>query len=122
MDYVHKLPFLMGGSISFIIGFISYNSGLSASATYIRMAVGMVVFFVLGLYVRGFIYQLEGEVRDKIKEKEKEISQNENNSSGTNIDYVVEGEEDNIEFEMNNETLFDEEFTPLNVNSVKIKD
>ena len=125
MDYVHKLPFILGASIAVLIGVINSITGAESKTIYIRMSVGLVVFFILGLYIRNFIYKIDEEVRKKKVEeqkiKEKSVMQKTNEGAKHSVDYRV----DDNSFEMNintqnEEKLYDEEFTPLSVNSITI--
>lgn len=125
MDYIHKLPFILGALMTVIIGFVSKKTGVDSKTIYIRMSVGLIVFFVLGLYIRSSIYKIEEEIRkrkeEELKQKEElekdEVDENEKQS----VDYRID--DNSYEVDMNpenDEKLDDEEFKPLNVNSVKI--
>lgn len=125
MDYVHKLPFILGASMAVVIGVINNSTGTESKTIYIRMSVGLVTFFILGLYIRSVIYKLDKELREKEEEerKIKEESEMEKINEGAkhSVDYRV----DDNSFEMNintekDEKLYDEEFTPLSVNSITI--
>lgn len=125
MDYVHKLPFILGASMTVIIGLVSNKTGVDSKTIYIRMSVGLVVFFVLGLYIRSSIYKLEEEVRKRKEEEQKQNEELEKDALDENekqsVDYRID--DNSYEVDMNpenDEELYDEEFTPLNVNSVKI--
>lgn len=125
MDYVHRLPFILGASMAIVIGVINNSTGNESKTIYIRMSVGLVVFFILGLYIRSFIYKIDEEIRKK-KEEEQKIEENSviqstNEGAKHSVDYRV----DDSSFEMNintqkEEKLYDEEFTPLSVNSITI--
>ena len=125
MDYVHKLPFILGASMAVTIGVISNYTGTQSKTIYIRMSVGLVIFFILGLYIRNIIYKIDEELRKKKVEEQrmKEIMLMQKAAEGAkhNVDYTV----DDNSFEMNindqkEEKLYDEEFTPLSVNSITI--
>ncbi|MEN2776595.1 hypothetical protein [Acetivibrio clariflavus] len=115
--------------MALIIGLISSKSGAETKTTYIRMSVALVVFFILGLYIREFIYKLYDDIRKKEEKErkiEEQIAKNENQDVKHTVDYRVDENtseaninEANINTEKG-EKLYDEEFTPLNVNSVKI--
>ncbi|NLL06689.1 MAG: hypothetical protein GX270_13095 [Clostridiaceae bacterium] len=125
MDYVQRLPFILGASMAVIIGIISNSTGTESKTIYIRMSVGLVVFFILGLYMRNTIYRINKEVRKKKEEesriKEQSLIENITKVEKHSVDYRV----DDNSFEMNintqkEEKLYDEEFTPLSVNSINI--
>ncbi len=124
MEYVQRLPFILGASMALIIGLISSKNGEDIKTTYIKMSVVLVIFFILGLYIRKFIYKLYEEIRKKEEEERKIEEQklkNEIEGVKHNVDYRVDDNtsESNIKLEKG-EKLYDEEFTPLKVNSVKI--
>lgn len=121
MDYVHKLPFILGASMAVVIGVINNSTGTESKTIYIRMSVGLVTFFILGLYIRSFIYKIEKELREKEEERRIKETEMANEGAKHSVDYRV----DDNSFEMNIDTekdgkLYDEEFTPLSVNSITI--
>ena len=125
MNYVHKLPFILGASMAVVIGLISNSTGNESKTIYIRMLVGLVVFFIIGLYIRNFIYKIDQEISKKKEEekslKEKSVIGEANEGVKHSVDYRV----DDNSFEINinsqkEEKLYDEEFTPLRVNSITI--
>lgn len=67
---IERLPFVMGAVAAILFGLISYQSFGSSTETYIRMAVGMVLFYVIGLYARSILNTIIGEIKEK-KEKER---------------------------------------------------
>jgi len=125
MEYVQRLPFILGASMALIIGVISNNIGTELKTICVRMSVALVVFFVLGLYIREFIYKLYEDIRKK-EEEEKKIKheqeiKNNNESVKHNVDYRVDDNSSEININLEKgEKLYDEEFTPLSVNSVKL--
>lgn len=125
MDYVHKLPFIIGASMAVIIGVVSNRTGVEPKTIYIRMSVGLVVFFVLGLYIRSSIYKIDEEIRKRKEEELKQKEELENNAVDEKEKHSVDYRIDDNSFEVdisseNDEKIYDEEFTPLNVNSVNI--
>ncbi|WP_010249140.1 hypothetical protein [Acetivibrio cellulolyticus] len=125
MDYIHKLPFILGASMAVIIGVVSNKTGVESKIIYIRMSVGLIAFFVLGLYIRSIICKIDEEIRKRKEEelRQKEELENAQIGDGQNhtVDYRVD--DNNFELDLNmgkDEKLYDEEFTPLSVNSVTI--
>lgn len=128
MDYIHKIPFIIGASVTIIVGIVSYKSGLELKAVYIRMSVSMVAFFTAGVYLRRFISSINDEVNKK-KEEEDLLKQQEQLDSSTQkasgdvhqIDYRVDDDaSEDLYVSNEDKKLYDEEFTPLSVNSVTI--
>jgi hypothetical protein len=57
---------------SILAGVISYAAGIDSQTIYIRMAVMMVVFFVLGVYIRNTIYSVARQSAIIKREKKRE--------------------------------------------------
>lgn len=70
MDSIHKMPFLLGGFMAVVTGLISYISGKNSQTLYIRMAVVMVVFFILGNLIKRTLITINEELE---KKKEQEL-------------------------------------------------
>jgi hypothetical protein len=66
MERIYKLPLMLGFLAALAGGIAGYASGMASSEIYIRMAVMMVAFFVLGLYIRNNIISVKKEVREKL--------------------------------------------------------
>jgi len=67
MEPICKLPLMLGCLAALAGGIAGYASGMASSEIYIRMAVLMVAFFVLGLYIRNNIISVKKEVKEKKK-------------------------------------------------------
>lgn len=114
MDYIHKLPFILSALVTIAVGGISFFSGTDNKELYIRMAVAMISFYLLGMLIRnifeGIINELskkkeqeekarleeEAQLEEQLKQQQKqqqkstdELQENENNS-GSFIDYKVD--------------------------------
>jgi membrane protein implicated in regulation of membrane protease activity len=113
MEFVSRLPFLLGGVMALIVGVIARLYGTDQSDIYIRMTVSMLVFYILGVYARSTINRIIDEVERK-KEEERIIKEEkerqeretarikaEEEAKGGKVDHRV-GE-------------FEEEFSPLRV-------
>jgi flagellar biosynthesis/type III secretory pathway M-ring protein FliF/YscJ len=70
MEFVHRLPFILGAVMSVIVGIVSFAINTDISDIYIRMAIIMVVFFVLGLYAKNIIEKITSEIQEKKAEQE----------------------------------------------------
>lgn len=120
MENIHKLPFLMGGTMAVVIGLISYVWGTKTQDIYIRMAVAMVVFFVLGTIIKNTLVKIQDEITkkkeldiQKIKEEEAllaaqaqaEAEAGKNPENKHNINLVADDD-------------FDDEFSPLTVSRI----
>jgi len=67
MERIYKLPLMLGCLAALVAGISGYASGMDNSDIYIRMAVMMVTFFVLGLYVRNSVLSIKKELSEKKK-------------------------------------------------------
>lgn len=130
MDYVHRLPYILGASAAIIIGMASYKSGLDIRTIYVRMSIFMVMFFVVGLYIRGEINKIDIEVKNKKAEQEA-LEKNEKKntegsddkeSTGSSIDLKVDDNaiNDSINLSAGIKKLYYEEISPLSVDDIKI--
>ena len=75
MDRIHRLPFITGGFMAVLTGITSYACGSGNQTTYIRMAVVMVVFYIIGVFIRNTLQSINTEldekrVQDQIRENE----------------------------------------------------
>ncbi|MFZ5987414.1 MAG: hypothetical protein ACOYWZ_09880 [Bacillota bacterium] len=128
MDYIHKLPFILGASMSIIVGIVSYKSGIEPRTIYIRMSIGMVVFFAAGIYVRSILKKIDEEVKKKKDGEERllreqQVTEESSESTGDRahkIDYRVDEDSYDSALDLDDSKLYDEEFTPLSVNSVTV--
>lgn len=65
MDRIHGLPFIIGGFMAVLTGFISYACGSGNQTTYTRMAVVLVVFYIIGIYIRNTLKAINTELDEK---------------------------------------------------------
>lgn len=88
MDRIHKLPFLLGGFMAVVTGVISYCCGSDSQTTYVRMLVFMVVFYVIGIYVRNTIKSIHTELNNK---KEQELLNSDIGNEGEHKSIMNDG-------------------------------
>ena len=115
MDYIHRLPFIMGSFMAIVIGVINYRYKTSLQDVYLKMAIGLIVFFAVGVFVRSMIVGIKEELEKKREQQEKDKKAAETRKqaeakeekkaaeSGQVIDYRVDEGED---------------FTPMKVGEV----
>lgn len=118
MDAIHKLPFMLGGFMAVFIGIISYISGLNSQTIYIRMAVVMVVFYIIGSLIRKTLNTIQDEIKIKL-EKESEEEQNgdefNKDEAPENIPHMAQPGEHRLNLIAGDS---EEEFSPLTVNRI----
>jgi len=105
MDNIHKLPFISGAVMTIIIGLISFKYDRGSQSTYIKMAVTMIVFYLLGLYIKNVIIKFAQEIGEKKEQEAKEAiatarrkkiaekyneKMTENEVNRTKIDYKID--------------------------------
>lgn len=70
MEYMYKLPFLLGAAAAIIVGVVCNLSYVGQQDTYIRMAVAMTIFFIIGVYIRNTLQKINEELETKKLEEE----------------------------------------------------
>jgi len=74
MERIQKLPIILGCSAAIVAGFASYLAGVDSQWIYVRMAGMMLVFFIIGLYIRKTLNKINEEVQDrKLREQQEEM-------------------------------------------------
>ncbi|MDI9513752.1 MAG: hypothetical protein GX384_07315 [Clostridiaceae bacterium] len=100
MDYIRKIPLLLGAGAGLIIGLIGLSAGVPNKENMLNMCVGMVIFYMVGILIRstvkGIIVQVMEMIRKKEEEKRREMEKNrikdqkeKEESLGSNIDMTV---------------------------------
>jgi|GEM_PF-957816 len=72
MERIQKLPFLAGSSAAIVTGIASYASGVGSQTIYLRMAIMMLAFFLIGFYARNTVLSIYEDIEKKKVEKELE--------------------------------------------------
>ena len=75
MERIYKLPFISGCMAAVVAGIASYATGAQSKIIYLRMAVLMVVFFIVGLYVRDSVLSIGKEVQEKKERQQQEAEE-----------------------------------------------
>jgi uncharacterized membrane protein YcjF (UPF0283 family) len=71
MERIHKIPFISGCSAAIATGIVSYAAHTESRIIYMRMAVMMLVFFIIGLYVKNTILSIQKEMQYKKQEQKR---------------------------------------------------
>jgi flagellar biosynthesis/type III secretory pathway M-ring protein FliF/YscJ len=80
MDYINKLPFLLSTSMTIIIGLLSFKGYEDTKDTYIKMAISLVVFYIIGIIIKRTVMEIQEDIENKKKERRDEEDK-ENNLS-----------------------------------------
>jgi hypothetical protein len=75
MERIHKLPFIMGCLAALAVGIANYITDSDNQTIFLRMAIVMTIFFILGVYIRNTILSIKDEVREKEIERQREEEQ-----------------------------------------------
>jgi hypothetical protein len=101
MEYIQRLPFILGGLAAFLTGIICFFNNIDKQHTYIEMTAALVIFFILGLYARVIFIGISDEL-DAKRKKEQELLEMQQLEAemqlekGNNIDYKVDGNDNKI--------------------------
>jgi divalent metal cation (Fe/Co/Zn/Cd) transporter len=112
MEYIHRLPFILGASMSVIVGLFGYENGVAQKEAVIRMAISMLIFFVIGMFLRNIIENTMGEIDNKRKEEEnlkRESNEKKHRDEDTNQ------EQSKIDYRTSD---YGEDFEPLTVSEI----
>lgn len=71
MERIHKLPFILGCLAAMAVGVTSYIAGAESRTIYLRMAVMMLAFYIIGVIIKNTVLDIEKEVQIKRQEQEK---------------------------------------------------
>lgn len=72
MGYIRKLPFILGCFAAIVTGMVSYSVGVVDQTIYLRMALMMLIFYILGVYIRHTIRSIKKEVKIRQLERQRE--------------------------------------------------
>ncbi|NLV35178.1 MAG: hypothetical protein GXY17_00675 [Clostridiaceae bacterium] len=117
MGYIRKLPFRLACLAAIITGIVSYSAGVVDQSIYLRMALMMLLFFILGLYIKNtirtvrkevFIREIEKKNEERLRKKqmqeeekaaavERIKQQVQQGESGRKIDFVADDSDDDFE-------------------------
>lgn len=119
MVYIQRLPFISAATVTIIVGLVCYNSGEDTRDIYIKMLISMVGFYLLGIYLRNLITDINNQVREKkeqeelekLKKAQEEANNKENEDSGTKEEQIVS----KLDYRVDDS---DDEFSPLVVSEV----
>lgn len=74
MGHIRKLPFTLGCLAAIVTGIVGYSAGVVDQTIYLRMAAMMLLFYVLGIYIKNTIRTVKKEVVIReIERKNEEI-------------------------------------------------
>lgn len=107
MRYLQKLPLMLALAAALLMGFIGFLCSMSQDEILVRMALGMVIFYVVGFFIRTTLLDIHKQVEDKRKEKEmeekeqkleqeKKENENKKKTAGRNINLTAGEEKEDL--------------------------
>jgi len=72
MEYIYRLPFILGALAAIIIGIASYRDGVNKEGIFLKMAICMTVFFIIGMIGRNVLLKTMDELEEKRRKEQKE--------------------------------------------------
>jgi hypothetical protein len=128
MDYVQKLPFVLSILSSILVGLIGYSMNMEMNEIYLRMVLGIVVMFPLGLYIRSIIEKIYEEMEEKkAKELQEEqklaaTKKNAGDHDGNRLQMDVDPQHFKEFLKQEGKMNEDEEFKPMSVKRVTVNE
>jgi len=116
-EYLHKFPIIVSLIMTIIIGLISYTSSSDMNQTYVRMAVSLIGFYIIGVFLKNILKGINEEIIEK-KRKEEEEKAKEQQDVSSKIEDKIEDKiehKSKIDYKIDD---FNEEFSPLKVSEV----
>jgi len=93
MGNIRKLPFLSGCSAAILAGIISYAEDVENQTIYIRMAVMMFLFYMIGVLVKNTVVNIKKEIEEKKREMEQEEARKRKKQKEEKMKEVLESRE-----------------------------
>lgn len=124
MEFIQRLPFVLSISMAIIIGVLSTIYDCRNQEVYTRMLLGMLIFYVVGAFIRHVVAGIREELDQKIKEEEllkrkvalelqHSLQGNKNEDKNTDLHTLDLKADDNTA-----KYLYDDDFSPLKVSEI----
>lgn len=114
MEFIHRLPFILGAVMAVIVGIVSFSINTETRDIYIRMSISMVVFFVIGLYAKSIIERIYSELEEKKKEQELREIEEQHRIEQERLKAEEEAKKHKVDIAVGED--YGEDFSPLTVN------
>jgi hypothetical protein len=118
MEYIRKIPFILGAAMAIAIGLISLNCNIDTKQVYIRMILSLLAFFVLGVLLRSTLIEINKEItlkKEIEEEKEEELKNSEKESMGKESPAVADPNTPAVDYQADD---YSEDFTPLKIKEI----
>ncbi len=112
MGCVQKLPFILGSIAAILIGMIGTYSNLDQKNIYIRMAIGMVAFFAIGVYIKKVLTEIIEELEAKKREEQRKLEEEEQQRL---MEEQANEQENKPQIDIKVDDDYGEDFSPLTI-------
>ncbi len=128
MEYIQRLPFILGAVVAIVVGMLSYSSTADMKQVYVKMALGMIVFYILGVFIKNTVLKINSDIEEKKRKIELERLEKEKQEEEAREEQAREEaaahKQGNKSSKIDIKVEDDDEFIPLNLEmlSDKLKD
>ena len=72
MDYIQRLPYILSLFVTILVGIISSLEKIETKQSYIRMTISIIVFYLIGVYIKNKLLSIIIEMENKKAQQKKE--------------------------------------------------
>ncbi len=123
MEYIQRLPFILGAVMAIVVGMLSYSSTADMKQVYLKMAICMIVFYILGVFIKNTVFKINSDIEAKkkkieLEELEKERLEEEAREEQARQEAAVKQGSKSPKIDIK---VDDDEFVPLNIELISEK-
>lgn len=123
MEYIQRLPFILGAAMAIVVGMLSYSSTADMKQVYLKMAICMIVFYILGVFIKNTVLKINSDIEAKkkklkLEELEKERLEEEAREEQARQEAAVKQGSKSPKIDIK---VDDDEFVPLNIELISEK-
>ncbi len=123
MEYIQRLPFILGAVMAIVVGMLSYSSTADMKQVYLKMAICMIVFYILGVFIKNTVFKINSDIEAKkkkieLEELEKERLEEEAREEQARQEAAVKQGSKSQKIDIK---VDDDEFVPLNIELISEK-
>ncbi|MCX7708901.1 MAG: hypothetical protein N2484_03530 [Clostridia bacterium] len=123
MEFIHRLPFIIGAFMAIVVGVVNYKSGIEQQQIYSRMTISLIAFFIIGLLIRNTVSSIYEDLEKKKRDRQELEEELERQAHAKSMHEEAENSEamegaGGIPTQIDYRVDEGEEFTPLKVSEV----
>ena len=123
MEYIQRLPFILGAVMAIVVGMLSYSSTADMKQVYLKMAICMIVFYILGVFIKNTVFKINSDIEAKkkkieLEELEKERLEEEAREEQARQEAAVKQGRKSPKIDIK---VDDDEYVPLNIELISEK-